>query len=231
MSKKQMSLSALAIDFEIASLRERCLSDGALTDDFWRLQRLFDGKKVFEKLDQDRERFIQRADGEQRQQINKLWQFHEAAKYGPALGTSWKRTRRARLFDGLWKIVSSLEPPLGFPPPDLQRSTKVLTAILKAAQKDDEFWNDFAIAARLKKTRSPENWFLAEYSWLMLGRPPALTFGELHKILHWIEPKDLRRQIGRIRKKYGTLAVPLKPGKPGRPKKNRRQQSFAAVFF
>jgi hypothetical protein len=114
MSKKQMSLSALAIDFEIASLRERCFSDGALTDDFWRLHRLFDGKKVLEKLDQDRERFIQRADGEQRQQINKLWQFHEAAKYGPALGTSWKRTAVQGSLMGFGKLFRHLNRHWGF---------------------------------------------------------------------------------------------------------------------
>jgi hypothetical protein len=155
------------------------------------LHRLFDGKNVFQKLDQDRERFIQRADAGQWKQINKLWQFHQAAKYGPALSASSKRTRRAILFDAVWKILSILEPPPGFPPPDLPRSTKALTAILKAAQKDDEFWNDFAIAAKLKNTRSRVNWFLAEYSWLMLGRRPALTFADLHKILHRIKPKDL----------------------------------------
>ena len=218
MSKKQKSLSALAIDFKIAFLREHCLSEGALTDDFWRLHRLFDGKKVFQKLDQDRERFERSAPAKQRQQIKKLWQFHQAAKYGP-LSISWKRTRRAMLFDYFSRLPSFLEPPPGFPPPDLPRIFKTLNAILKAAQRDDEFWNDFAIAKKFRNRRSRVNWFLAEYSWLMLGRPPAMTFGELHKILHWIEPKDLRRQIGRIRKKYGTLAVPLKPGKPGRPKK------------
>jgi hypothetical protein len=219
MSKKQKSLSALAIEFEIASLRERCLSDGALTDDFWRLHRLFDGKKVFQKLDQHREGFIQRADAEQRQQINKLWRFHEAAKYGPALSASWKRTRRARLFDALCKIISRFEPAPGFPPPDLPGAAKALTAILKAAQKDDEFWNDGAIAAKIKNTRSPVNWFLAEYSWLMLGSRPALTFADLHKILHWIEPKDLRQKIRHLRKGYGEFAVPLKRGRPGRPRK------------
>jgi hypothetical protein len=236
MSKKEKSLSALVIDSRLAFIRKRCLSDGALTDGFGPSHRLFDPKKAdqkfgqdreryiqradaelrkqinkqsqlrqaTQKFDQDRERFIQRADADQRKQINKLWQFHRAAKYGPALSTSWKRTRRAMLFNALQ---------------NLPKSTKVLTAILKAAQKDDEFWNDFAIAAKLKKTRSPVNWFLAEYSWLMLGRRPALTFGELHKILHWINPADLRKKIRDVRKRYGEFAVPLKRGRPGRPSK------------
>jgi hypothetical protein len=216
MSKKQKAPSALAIDFKLAGIRERCLSDGALTDDFWRSYRLFE--KPAQKLDQDRERFIQRADAEQRKRINKLWQFLEAAKYGPALSVSWKRTRRARLFEALCKIISRLEPAPGFPPSDLPGATKALTAILKAAQKDDEFWNDGAIAAKLKNTRSGVNWFLAEYSWLMLGRRPALTFADLHKILHWIKPADLRKKIRKLRQRYGELAVPLKRGKPGRPR-------------
>jgi hypothetical protein len=220
MSKRQKlpsAPSALATDFKLAGIRERCLSDGALTDDFWRSYHLFE--KAAQKLDQDRDRFIQRANAEQRKQINKLWQFLEAAKYGPALSASWKRTRRARLFDGLCKIISRLEPAPGFPPPDLPSATKALTAILKAAQKDDEFWNDGAIAAKLKNTRSRVNWFLAEYSWLMLGRRPALTFADLHKILHWIKPKDLRQKIRHLRKRYGELTIPLKRGRPGRPRK------------
>jgi hypothetical protein len=219
MRKRQKSASALTIEHELASIRERCLSDGAL-EHFWRSHPLFDCAKANEKFNKHRDRFIRRADPEQRKHVNKLWRFHQAAKYGPALSKSWKRTRRAFLFNALRKIVSLLEPPAGFPPPDLPQAAKSLTAIFRAAEKDDEFWTDAPIAAKLTKTRSDVNWFLAEYSWSMIGRRPLLSFSDLHKILPWIESKDLRRQIGRIRKEYGPLTVPLKPGRPGRPRKN-----------
>ena len=211
-------MSALTIECELAAIRERWLSDGSLTD-FYRSHRSFDHIKASGKLYAERERFIQRANGEQRQQIKKLWQFHQAAKYGPALSTSWKRTRRATFFDFFQRLPSLLEPPPGFPPADLPKVSKVVTAILKAAQRDDGFWDDFPIANKFRKNRSRVNGFCAEYSWLMVGKQPVLTFGELHRILYWVEAKDLRREIGRIRKKYGRLAVPLKPGRPGRPKK------------
>lgn len=216
-------MSAQAIELALAHIKERCFSDGSLND-FYHSHRSLTPEKeqrALRKLRADSETFERRANAEQRQQVKKLWRFRQAAKYGPALGTSWKRTRRAYLFDALWKIISSLEPPPGFPSPDLPKATKALTAILKAAQKDGESWADFAIAAKLRKTRSQVNWFLAEYSWLMLGKPPALTFGELQKILHWIKPTDLRKKIRNLRKTYGELVVPLKRGQVGRPRKNR----------
>jgi hypothetical protein len=216
---------ALFIELKLAHIRERWLSDGSL-DEFLlshpSIRWAVNEREILDKLWADRERFIQRADPEQQGQIKKLWRFHQAAEYGPALSTSWKRTRRAFLFNALLKIRSSLEPPPGFPPPDLPKATRVINAILKAAEKDDEFWSDADIAAKFRKKRSPVNGFLSEYSWLMLGEQPVLTFGELYKILcHWIERDDLRKRIKTLRKRYGELVVPLKPGKPGRPRKNR----------
>src|SRR5262245_3165515 len=123
MSKEQKSASELAIEFQVAAIRERCLSDGAL-EHFWRSHRLFDWAKANKRFNEHRDRFIGRADPEQRKQINKVWHFHQTANYGPALSKSWKRTRRAILFNALRKIVSSLEPPAGFPPPDLPQAAK-----------------------------------------------------------------------------------------------------------
>jgi hypothetical protein len=106
----------------------------------------------------------------------------------------------------------------------------LLKPIIKAlVSLDDEFFSDLTIAVRLKKQRLHVaetrpivniNRFLAEYSMLMLGRKPLLTFAELHNILHWIKPSDLRKRIRRFRRAYGEGTVPLKPGRPGaRPKK------------
>jgi hypothetical protein len=216
---------ALFIELKLAYIRERWFSDGSL-DEFLlshpRIRWAVNDSEILDKLRADRERYEQRADPTQQGQIQKLWRFHEAANYGPALSTSWKRTRRARLFNALLKIRSSLEPPPGFPLPDLTKATRAMSAILKAAEKDDQFLSDADIAAKFRKKRSPVNGFLAEYSWVMLGEQPVLTFGELHKILrHWIERDDLRKRIKTLRKRYGELVVPLKPGKPGRPRKNR----------
>jgi hypothetical protein len=136
MSKTQKSASTLPIEFELASIRERCLLDGALTA-FWRSHRLFDRAKANQKFNEHRERFIRRADPEQRKQINKLRQFQPSM--GPALSKSWKRTRRAILFNALRKIVSSLEPPAGFPV-DLPGAVKALTAILKLTAAALLFW-------------------------------------------------------------------------------------------
>ena len=97
MSKTQKSASALTIQFKLASIRESCLLDGALTA-FWQSHRLFDWSEANKKFYEHDERFIHRADPEQRKQINKLWRFQQAAKYGTALSKSWKRTRRAFLF-------------------------------------------------------------------------------------------------------------------------------------
>jgi hypothetical protein len=149
MSRKQESASGLIINFQLASIRERCLSDGALTD-FWRSHRLFDWVKANQKFNQHRERFERRANAEQRQQIRMLWRFHQAAKYGPALSTSWKRTRHAYFFDFLSQLPSWLEPPPGFPPPDRAKLDKATMAVLKAAQRE-EAWSDFALAAKLRK--------------------------------------------------------------------------------
>lgn len=127
--------------------------------------------------------------------------------------------RRARFFDFFRRLPLFLDPPPGYPPPNLPLTCKTLCAVLKAAEKDDEFWPDFAIAAKFRKRQSRVNCFLAEYSVLMLGKQPALTFGEVHKILHWVGRDDLRKTIKTFRKRYGELVVPLKPGKPGRSRK------------
>jgi len=155
---------------------------------------------------------------EQWQEVKKLWRFYRNAKYGPALSMSWKRTRAALLL-GCYRRLSFLSQPIDGLPPLGFDSFRYLEPILDAARTDnDQFWEDLKVASRFRRNQSRVNCFLAEYSLLMLGKRPTLTFGELHKILHWIEPKDLRRQIGRIRKRYGRLAVPLRPGRPGRPK-------------
>jgi hypothetical protein len=210
----------LALELALAHVRERCLADGSLTN-FYLSHRPIapqEEHQALEKLRANRDRFERSAPAEQRQQIKKLWRFHQAAKYGP-LSTSWKRTRRARFFDFFFRLPSFLEPPPGFPPPDLSRIFKTLNAVLKAAQRDDEFWNDFAISKKFRNRRSRVNWFLAEYSWLTLGNQPILTFEELRKILE-MKRRTLREKIDELRASYGELAVPLKPGRPGRPRKN-----------
>jgi hypothetical protein len=99
---------------------------------------------------------------------------------------------------------------------------KYFTPILEAVQTDnDEFFSDIAIAIRFRRREKQfhVNAFLAEYSLLMLGKQPVLTFTDLQKILHWIEPADLRKKIRTLRKAYGECAVPLKRGLRGRPRK------------
>jgi hypothetical protein len=213
----------LTTELALVHARQRWLSDGSLADFYlshpaMRVRSEFeDGRKELER----RKKFEQRANADQRQQIRKLWRFHQQAKYGPALATSWKRTRRAMFFDFFSKLPLMIEPPPGYPPPDLPGVCKTLNAVLKAAQRDDDFWSDFAIAEKFRKHRSRVNCFLSDYSLLMLGVPPALTFGELQKILHWIKPTDLRKKIRDLREQYGDFVVPLKRGRPGRPRKNR----------
>ena len=91
---------------------------------------------------------------------------------------------------------------------------EIFKPILEAAGTGNLDFSDFEIARKFRPSRV--NIFLAEYSFLMLGKRPMLTFGELRKILQW-EAANLRGRIRHLRRRYGPLAVPLKPGAPGRP--------------
>ena len=170
------------------------------------------------KLWADLNKFSLRArrNPEQWQQLRKLLRFYREAKYGPALSTSWKRMRAAGLLKCYRRLALLSQPIDGLPPLHFD-SSKYLKPILEAARTDnDQFWSDFEIAAKFRNNQSRVNGFLAEYSLLMLGKRPPLTFGELRKILHW-EAANLRRRIKYLRGRYGPGAVPLKPGVPGGP--------------
>jgi hypothetical protein len=120
-----------------------------------------------------------------------------------------------------YRGLAKLSQPIAGLPPIVFDSSPFLKPILEATRTDTDqsLFSDLEIARRFRPSRI--NCFLAEYSLLMLGRQPALTFSELHKILHWVGRDDLRKKIKALRKRYGVLVVPLKPGKPGRPRKNR----------
>jgi hypothetical protein len=159
------------------------------------------------------------ASAEQQRQINKLSRFYWEAMVGPALGASWKRRRVALLFK-CYRRLAKLSQPIDGLPPVVFDSSRFLKPILEAMtlDKKQSFFEDLDIARKFRPSRV--NRFLAEYSLLMLGQQPALTFSELHKILHWVGRDDLRKKIKGLHKRYGELVVPLKPGKPGRPRKN-----------
>ena len=213
MSKQKKSPSTPTTSAALAALREFWLSDGLLTPE--NEDQAFLAKK---KLWADFDEFCQRArtNPAQWQQLKKLKRFYREAKYGPALSTSWKRIRAAGLLKCYRRLALLSQPIEGLPPLRFD-SSKYLKPILEAARTDnDRFWSDFEIAAKFTKNQSHVNCFLAEYSLLMLGKRPLLTFGELRKILHW-EAANLRRRIKHLRKRYGPEAVPLKPGVPGRP--------------
>jgi hypothetical protein len=164
--------------------------------------------------------FFRRANAEQWKELKKLWRFHELAQYGPALSTSRKRTRAAVLLSYYRLLSSLLQNPIAVPPAVFGSAlyVKALRPILEAARNDsDTLFGDLEIAKTFKRNQSHVNGFLAEYSLLMVAKQPVLTFGDLHEILHWIKPADLRKRIKELRKTYGPWAVPLAPGRRGRP--------------
>lgn len=166
--------------------------------------------------------FFRRANTEQWKELKKLWRFYERGEYGPALSTSRKRKRAAKLLSYYRRLSSLLQNPIPVPPAVFGSAlyVKALRPILEAARNDDDtLFSDLEIAKTFRRNQSHMNGFLAEYSLLMIGKQPVLTFGDLHEILHWIKPADLRKRIKELRKTYGPWAVPLGPGRRGRPRK------------
>jgi hypothetical protein len=222
-------MSALTIETALPALRDHFFSEDfaaffpqyrTLPDkercEFWQAREaaLSKAHAAWKRLRADSYKSLRRAsaNADQWQQMKKLWRFSREARYGTALSTSFKRTRAALLLRH-YQRLSSLDATEA-------QNAKAFMPILEAVRTDNkQFFADLQIAMTFEKHRSPVNAFLAEYSLLMIGKRPTLTFADLHKIFHWMERKDLRRQIGRIRKKYGRLAVPLKPGRAGRPLK------------
>jgi hypothetical protein len=137
-------------------------------------------------------------DPQQKKQVDGLIRFCKRAVFGPALSTSRKRLRAA-LFLNEWKLRRKIpeDPP-----------------------EDPEFFEDLAIAIRFRKAQRVDA-YLAKYSVLMAGREPLLTFKELQEILG-MKRRTLGDKIKALRESYGELAVPLRPGRRGRPRKISR---------
>jgi hypothetical protein len=205
----------ITTDAALAVMKDFWLSDGLLTpekEDRFRL--------ASRKLLADSAKFYRRANEGQQQQFKKLRRFYQQATFGPALSKSLRR-QRAALFLNDWRLFSRTKIKNGqIRILDGLDYLRVLRPILEALHTNDgEFFNDLAVAIRFGKTQPRVNAFLAEYSLLMAGKQPVLTFGELNKILRWTKPADLRKAIRRLRKRYGSMAVPLRLGRPGRPPK------------
>jgi hypothetical protein len=228
-------MSALTFDVALPAIRDHFFPDDftaffqryrTLPDkqrmNLWNMREaaLSQARVAWDKLSADSAEFRRCAHAEKQRQITKLWRFCRESKYGPALSTSWKRTRTALLLK-CYRGLAKLSQPVAGLPPFVFNSSLFLKPILEAAMTDNDhsLFSDLEIARKFRPSRV--NRFLAEYSLLMLGKQPALTFGELHKILHWVGRDDLRKRIKTLRKRYGELVVPLKPGKRGRPRKNR----------
>jgi Fic family protein len=197
----------------LAAMRDFWLSDARLTIDEERRVRL-----AFRKLLVDSVRVFRSANSKQQNQWRKLRRFYLQSTFGSALSTSWRRTRTA-LFLREWQLFSRSNIKNGrMQILDALEYLDVLKPILEALQgEDDEFFADLAIAIKFQKVQSRVNVFLAEYSLLMAGKPPTLTFGELQKIVG-SKRRTLRKKIKELREKYGDWAVPLMSGRGGRPK-------------
>lgn len=198
----------------LAAMKDFWLSDDSLTPEQENRVLLATRKLLTDSL-----KFLTSANPKQKGELRKQGRFYLKATLGPALSTTWKRSRPA-LFLNKWKVWSrdgkiqngrilNL---------DALEYLQVLRPILEALHTDnDQFFSDLAIAIRSTKKQSQANAFLAEYSLLMLGKQPVFTFTELHKSLHFVDRDDLRKKIRKFRRQYGELAVPLKRGKSGRP--------------
>ena len=222
----------------LSAIKDFWLSNGSMTAEQERRLR-----RVWRKLVVDSAKFSRTATPAQQQELRKLRKFYVHAIFGSALGTSFRRTRVAlflkdwELFDrrdeqnqnvdsltflntaNEFNVARRFVEKEGLEALPGLRYLWVLWPILRALRSDDhEFFSDLAIAIRFAKIQSRSNAFLAEYSLLMLGKQPVLTFAELEGILH-IHPRELRSKIKELRDEYGPLVVPLKPGKAGRPPK------------
>jgi len=201
-------------------MRNFWLSDGSLTVEQENRARIASRKLLAESA-----KFFRTANPKQREQFKKLRRFYQQATFGPALRTSWKRSRVA-LFLNDWQLFarsSGLIKNGQMRVVDALKYIQVLRPILEALHnKDDEFFSDLAIAIKFKKNQSRVNAFLAEYSVMMAGKRPVLTFGEIQKILGDMPRRTLREKLEDLRQEYGEFAVPLRRGKVGAPKKTRR---------
>jgi hypothetical protein len=222
----------------LSALKDFWLSNGSMTAEQERRLR-----RAWRKLLVDSAKFFRTAKPAQQEELRKLRRFYVHATCGSALSTSFRRTRVA-LFLKDWELFDRRDEPIQnvdsltflntaneynlarrFVETESLEALRdlrylwVLWPILRALRSHDhEFFSDLAIAIRFTKIQSRSNAFLAEYSLLMLGKQPVLTFAELERMLD-IHPRELRSKIKELRDEYGPLVAPLKPGKPGRPPK------------
>jgi hypothetical protein len=172
--------------------------------------------RAVRKLLVDSAKFWGHASPQQQEQLGRLTRWYRLTTYGPALSLSRRRRRALRLVhtwhercrkDGLGANLLFDE---------------VLTPIFDALHESDhEFFNDIVIAIKFLK-RSPVEAYLASYSLMSVGKKPRYTFDELHRIMSRFSDmsrESFRKQIRKLRKEHGDFAIPLRRGKPGRPKK------------
>jgi hypothetical protein len=192
----------------------RVLSEnGALTP-----QQENEENRATRKLLMDSAKFYQRASPLQQAQLNRLTRWYRLATYGSALSLS-RRRRRALVVVHAWH--------------DYRRNgvgesrilDEVLIPMMDALQEDDhEFFSDIAIAIKFLK-RSAVEAYLAGYSLMSVGKEPRYASAELHRMISPFSRMSLqsfRNQIRKLRLEHGNFAVPLRIGKPGRPKKRKK---------